>query len=684
MSGFSVSAVLAVFAGAFLLPVLLIPYVVWTYRRRGTLGYGHALIAAGAVVYFMAVWTYTILPLPDAAELACVDGGPAPQLVPFASLSDIDLAANGWRDPAMWQLVLNVCLFIPFGMLVRHLVPSLRPVWVVAAGAATSLLVELTQLTGIWGLYPCAYRTFDVDDLLTNTVGAAVGVAFAPVLRLVPGQQVLPQDRPRVVGRGRRVLGMAVDYVSVIVVSFAIYLPLALAARDGRWFGDDVPYTALYAWVTLAVAVVVLLGVPWFGGGVTPGQLTTFVRPVRVADQNPPRRAAMLIRWACGSGGYFVLLSLSAITGRPALSWVATAWLVVSVIVVVAVHPRGLSGYASGLTVADARDPSVVASRARAADPRSLARAVVFLLTALYLAITALTAVGTLVPAVGLAFGLLGALALVAATLALLPFLVATGVITVRREGLSAASVLPLGAAVGLIGLVVLLGVALAGGIAWLMSVTLALVAVTGYLGFLFVAFLLYGQWYARRPPDLPVDAVVVLGSRVFDDRVPPLLAGRIDRGIEVLRASWQADPDAATVLVCSGGRGPDETVAEGDAMADYALARGVPQARVLRETASHSTQENLTLSKALLQRLGLGTSMVVATNDYHAFRAGIVAREQGVSAQVVGAPTARYYFPSAVLREFVGVLARNPLLHVGVATALALGVGALVQLLLG
>jgi uncharacterized SAM-binding protein YcdF (DUF218 family) len=65
-----------------------------------------------------------------------------------------------------------------------------------------------------------------------------------------------------------------------------------------------------------------------------------------------------------------------------------------------------------------------------------------------------------------------------------------------------------------------------------------------------------------------------------------------------------------------------------------------------------------------------------VVTNDFHAFRAAIITREVGIAAQVVGAPTARYYFPAAVIREYVGVLARSPLLHATVSLALALVVG--------
>lgn len=606
----------------------------------------------------MAWWTYTLMSLPDADHLDCERGGATPQLVPFASLSDIDLAARGWTDPALWQLVFNVVLFIPFGMLVRHPAASTKALWVVLAGAGASLLIEVTQLTGIWGLYPCAYRVFDVDDLLTNTLGAAIGVTLAPFLQLVPGQEVMPRDVARVVGRARRLLGMAVDYVAVFMATFALDIPVALVARETGWFGTPVPYEAIGGWATVVVAVLLLFGVPWFARGATLGQLATLVRPMDAAGE-APTPSAMVRRWGAGSGGYFVVSGLGDITGQGILDVVATAWLVLSALVVLAVHPRGPSGYASGLTVVDARDRLTVDTRARETDPRSLGRAVVVL-------------------------GGIGVVVLVLASLTLVPFLASAGITTARREGRSLATILPLLAAVGLVGVVVLLGVAVWAGLWWLIALAVAVVVVTGYLGFLFVAFLLYGQWYARRTPALPVDAVVVLGSRVFGERVPPLLAARIDRGIEVLHDSIHADPAAGTVLVCSGGQGLDEELAEGDAMARYAAAHGVPEHQLLREVASRNTEENLRLSRALLDEHGFGPSMVVVTNDYHAFRAGIIAREVGVAADVVGAPTARYYFPSAVIREFIGVLARSPWVHGVIAFVLAAGTAALVALIMG
>ncbi len=43
------------------------------------------------------------------------------------------------------------------------------------AALAMALLTEATQLTGTWGVYPCAIRQFSVDDLILNTAGAVLG-----------------------------------------------------------------------------------------------------------------------------------------------------------------------------------------------------------------------------------------------------------------------------------------------------------------------------------------------------------------------------------------------------------------------------------------------------------------------------------------------------------------------------
>jgi VanZ family protein len=55
------------------------------------------------------------------------------------------------------------------------------------SGFLFSLLCEITQITGLFFIYPAPYRIFDVDDLIINTLGAVVGYLIFPlVFRMLP------------------------------------------------------------------------------------------------------------------------------------------------------------------------------------------------------------------------------------------------------------------------------------------------------------------------------------------------------------------------------------------------------------------------------------------------------------------------------------------------------------------
>jgi uncharacterized SAM-binding protein YcdF (DUF218 family) len=161
----------------------------------------------------------------------------------------------------------------------------------------------------------------------------------------------------------------------------------------------------------------------------------------------------------------------------------------------------------------------------------------------------------------------------------------------------------------------------------------------------------IYGRMTAHRDADF----VVVLGSGLKDGgRVPPLLASRLDRGRVVFGklTARRRDP----VLIVSGGKGSDEQISEAEAMARYLIDSGFPADRIVREDQSRTTEENMTYSKALMERARPGYRCIIVTSNYHVFRAAIIARRTGVNGQVTGARTAGYYWPSATLREFAAV----------------------------
>ena len=157
-------AVVAAIFGALVALGLLVPYVAVQYRRRGQVGLGRGVLALAALLYALALVSYVVLPLPQVTAGLCANGGAGVQLRPGAFLGDVvdhgisspsTLAAN----PAVQQAVFNVALFVPLGMLVRYL--GSRSVAVTTAvGLGVSLLVEVTQLTGDWFAFPCAYRLF--------------------------------------------------------------------------------------------------------------------------------------------------------------------------------------------------------------------------------------------------------------------------------------------------------------------------------------------------------------------------------------------------------------------------------------------------------------------------------------------------------------------------------------------
>ncbi|WP_166353401.1 YdcF family protein [Phytoactinopolyspora limicola] len=259
----------------------------------------------------------------------------------------------------------------------------------------------------------------------------------------------------------------------------------------------------------------------------------------------------------------------------------------------------------------------------------------------------------------------------------LMIFLIANGVMMWRRESRSLGNLLSL--ALGLAMLIVPPFLIRLGGwfdqgesgaAVWV-AIVFFLMSFTAYVGFCFLAFLLAAIAYRRVPKRFRPRYVVVLGSGLIGGRVPPLLAARLDKAIEVA-ASQPSRP----VIIPSGGRGADEDVAEGVAMAAYLRNHGVPDDTIRIEDNARNTRENLLYSRDLMDDPDAAT--VVVTTGYHVFRTAMLTRSVGLNARVRGARTAAYYVPSAFLREFVAVMREHVRLNVFLVGCLALFTGAL------
>jgi uncharacterized SAM-binding protein YcdF (DUF218 family) len=234
-------------------------------------------------------------------------------------------------------------------------------------------------------------------------------------------------------------------------------------------------------------------------------------------------------------------------------------------------------------------------------------------------------------------------------------FLIVNGITMLRREGRRPKNLLSLLAGLGIIGFVVFSVVVQKIGWEPLAALRSVLIGILTYIAFLFLCFLVYAFLYSRIRSSRKVDFVIVLGSGLRGKRVPPLLASRLDRGKQVWERAGRKGREP--MMITSGGQGPDEEIPESHAMASYLIEHGVPADRILREDKSTSTLENLVFSREIMVALRPKYRCLIVTNNFHAFRAALMARRAKVNGQVVGSRTAAYYWPTATIREFVAIL---------------------------
>lgn len=245
------------------------------------------------------------------------------------------------------------------------------------------------------------------------------------------------------------------------------------------------------------------------------------------------------------------------------------------------------------------------------------------------------------------------------AIMVLAGFLIANGVTMMRREGRSLGNLLSLAAGLALILLPVLALVLVFTLHPVAIGVAALLFLLCSYFGVVFVIILSYAAVYGKMEHSIAPESVVILGSQIINGKVPPLLRSRLDKGLEIYRGA-----PVKPLLIPSGGQGADESRSEGAAMAEYLIAQGAPAQDVVPEEKAVNTAQNLQFSHALARENGRGGQFLIVTNNYHVLRAAMLSRKVGMDAQVVGAPTAKYFLPSAFLREFVAILTEHKRLH--------------------
>jgi len=196
--------------------------------------------------------------------------------------------------------------------------------------------------------------------------------------------------------------------------------------------------------------------------------------------------------------------------------------------------------------------------------------------------------------------------------------------------------------------------------------------AVMLYVVFWFYNYLTMLILYQFNWPRHRQDYIIVLGAGLLaGDQVSPLLAQRILRGLHFYQKQQRKTGHPA-VMIFSGGQGPDETIPEGQAMLQYAQQHGLPATAGWAETQSTTTLENMQFSKQLIDNGPVKRPRTIfVTNNYHTFRAGMFAKQAGLKADGLGARTAHFFLPDAIIREYIAIFAHHKWWHAAAIGAL-------------
>lgn len=148
------------------------------------------------------------------------------------------------------------------------------------------------------------------------------------------------------------------------------------------------------------------------------------------------------------------------------------------------------------------------------------------------------------------------------------------------------------------------------------------------YVG-VYAAVVTHAYQFIRQtePTQVANPVVVVLGNRAKVKGVPNVcMTGRVDKAMALLKQYG-----GHTMLV-SGGKDPIEQGFESQVMANYALSQGF-SGKLIQESNSTTTQENLQYSTLLLHAIGAKT-VIVVSEPHHIWRASLLAHAQGMSKQ--------------------------------------------------
>lgn len=184
-----------------------VPWTIYQYRKHGYFSFWRNFIIFSFIYYGLTAFFLVSLPLPaERNNTAVFKDHVYMQLKPFNMFpnfqevpgfvpSKIGTYPILFKSFTFLEVFFNVALLLPLGIYLRYFLKTAKKWWVALTLVfSTTLFFEVSQLTALFGFYAHPYRLFDVDDLLTNTLGGMIGFFIAPLLlKVIPSRDDLKE-----------------------------------------------------------------------------------------------------------------------------------------------------------------------------------------------------------------------------------------------------------------------------------------------------------------------------------------------------------------------------------------------------------------------------------------------------------------------------------------------------------
>jgi len=210
--------------------LITLPYIIYNYNKFGSILFIRTILIYLFVLYLLSAYFLIIMPLPSIEYVSHLTT--KVQLEPFDLVRNIIRTVhfdyksfatyiNILKNAYVYQTIYNLFLTVPFGIFLRYYFKC-NFSRVLLLTLSLSLFFELTQLTGLYYIYPHAYRLFDVDDLIVNTLGGIAGYLITPLFtKLLPSKDELDlksYKKGSKVSSTKRIITFMIDMVITIIL----------------------------------------------------------------------------------------------------------------------------------------------------------------------------------------------------------------------------------------------------------------------------------------------------------------------------------------------------------------------------------------------------------------------------------------------------------------------------------